>query len=210
MKTSRVATRLLLLALAFFSATTARATDLTGTVVFGFINTENPSEVVTTQFNSFAIVGPAVEFSGVMHDNSFNNDFTISADFAANSLTLLFTGGIPSANIFATPLFSLTFLDFPPSFTGFASTAYECDPSFGYYCPGVYNGLASETFAGSRLTLDFNHIANGERYIFSNSAPVPSNPAPVPEPATFALLGTGALSFVGALRRRFSPASSAL
>jgi hypothetical protein len=209
MKPSRVTTRLLLLALAFFSAATARATDLTGTTVFGEIISKTPGLLVTTQFSPSAVVGPGVEFNGVIDLPGLLEGFNISADFGADDLTIVFSSHEPFANVQDSDgLLDLSFIGFPPSLD-FEHFTHTCDASVGAYCPNTPEGLQGQFTSTGEMDFVFISLFSGDTYVFNNDPPVTPG-SPVPEPSTFALLGTGALGFAGALRRRFSPASSTL
>jgi len=201
MKLLRVATAPLLLAVFLFSPHAADA-SLIGTSLCATI-TPGTGFTVPTQFTSPATVGPGVEFTGTLHSTNFNEDFNISADFTATDLTVIFTSPNPAANIqsiTSNTLVALTFQGFPPTFGGFANFTYACNPSLGTSCIFASNGYYQGSVSGGSITYDFKNLFSGDTYRFYN----PPSTSPVPEPSTFAMLGTGLLGAAGAFRRRAS------
>jgi len=201
MKLHRFTGSVLFIAL-FISAVAAKADDLTGASLTGVITGESNTKV-TTQFTSPAVVGPTVEFTGDIHENFFDEDYKISADFGSDDLTVVFSSADPDSNIQSQDdLLSLSFSAFPLSFSGFNTVSYSCDSSLGTHCSDAASGLSSATYSGSTLALSFDTIDSGNTYVFSSRST-----APAPEPSTFVFLGTGALSLGGVLRRRLATVS---
>jgi len=197
----KAAAGLFLLPLALLSAPQAYANNLTGANISGTIVPNPLATTVTTQFAPSAVVGSGVEFTGSVTTAAFNFDFNISADFSANDLAIVFTSPNPASNLYGgQELFQLQFTDLPASFTNYNAYTYGCDSTLGTACSVSTNGLYTYTFSPGSLTIGFINIFSGDTYVFQSPL---SSPA-VPEPSTFALLGTGMLGVAGSLRRRLT------
>lgn len=179
----------------------AAKADLIGSNVTGAITTHGVVNL-TTQFSSPAIVGSGVEFTGAVTDvRSFTYDIT--ADFSATGLTVGITSPTDDgANIGSGfSIYTLTFTDAAFG-ASMPETSLTCNSDIHSACnifggpPSFSNSLIGDTMIGSTLTLNFEAIASGEIFTFQT-------PAAAPEPGSFALLGTGMLAGIGALRRRF-------
>jgi hypothetical protein len=185
-----------LLACLLVVSSAAKADAILGTAVTGSMTSLNPTLLVTSPFISPALIGPGVEFFGTLHDTSFNQDFGISADFTAGGLILDITSLNPFSNLRTgtpIPFLDLTFSD-SAFLTPFHLTSYTCASGSNACGFGIGSGIVSNTLVGSTLNLELNNIAAGQIYTFSDVAPVP-------EPASLALLGTGLLGLVGAVKK---------
>jgi len=166
--------------------------------------TSNPADtVVTTQFAPSTVVGPGVEFTGSFYFFTFQETINISVDFGPNDLTIVFTSPDDLAAFSSfKEIAGLHFSGLPSSFTGYDTLNYTCNPALGPLCdPGSVSGLSTENFSPGTLTLSFTKIVAGDTYVFGSPLTAPA----IPEPSTFALLGTGMLGVAGGLRRRFAP-----
>jgi hypothetical protein len=184
------------------SSSTAKADNLNGTTVTGSITTFD-TILVTTQFTSPAVVGPGVEFNGVVHVPSPNNTYDISADFYNGGLTVSMTRGNGSS-VRGPELMSLTFsdLDFVTPFTLQSATCAAGTNECSDWTSGGNNPdfLSNNTLSGSTLTLGFTGLFSGTTYTFTDAPAT----AATPEPSAFVLLGTGLLGVAGVVRRRFA------
>jgi hypothetical protein len=180
-------------------ATPAMADSLVGAPVDGTLTSLNGGILVTSAFPSSAVVGPGVEFTGVLHENTFNQTFDVAVDLSANGFTVAITSPMSNANIHDGDLFGITLSGLPSFVEGFTLTSYACTGNF--VCglsPENVSDLASNTFSSSAVTLDFSALAAGQVYTFTDV----TSAAPTPEPSTLALLGTGVLGAAGVIRRR--------
>ena len=195
----RLLTASLSLTASVLLATPAMADTLTGATVAGTLNGIGDISV-TTPFTSPTVVGPGVEFTGVLHDSGFNQTFDVAVDLGADGFTVAITSPRTGANLLDGDLFGITLSGLPSFVEGFTLTNYTCD-SVDFACaspPYAVSGLASNTFSSSAVTLDFSTLANGQTYTFTDVRA----PAATPEPSTLALLGTGVLGAAGVIRRR--------
>jgi hypothetical protein len=191
-----------------FFQRSAKADSLTGLTVTGSLVSQIWS---VTPFPASAVIGDGVEFQGSVDIPDVNPfSFDISANFTDSSLIV----SVTSANFFANVSeaageMTLSFSGLPTDLTGFPLTSFTCISAvcstFGDDVSEI-NGLDSNSYSGSTLTLDFDNLFTGQTYTFSEEPP----PSAVPEPSTLLLLSTGLTGAVGALfqRRRSSDASS--
>ena len=193
-------TRSSLLSLALLSTLQASASNLTGATIGGSLTTY-PAYVVANQFAQSAVVGNGVEFTGSVYIPTGPLTIDVSADFGPNTLKIVFTSPNEVAGISGPHLAGLSFSGLPASFTGFESSTYFCDPVLGNLCHlGTLSGLSEGYFSPGSFSVVFSKIVAGDTYIFSS----PLTPPAVPEPSSFALLGTGLLGIAGGLRRGFT------
>jgi hypothetical protein len=200
-RTSRLIRKILSSAISLCAASvllfsTSAKADLLGSTVTGSIT---PGDLnVVTQFSSPVTVGSG-DFTGVLYDPSFGGTYDLTADFTATGLILSVTSPNATSNVRGHTQYTLTFSDaaFGPTFDlvslGCNSTNSACSL---YTLP---NFLSSDVVSGSTVTLTFDGIAAGDVYTFQSVTP-----SATPEPSSLALLGTGLLAGVGALRRRIS------
>jgi hypothetical protein len=177
------------------------ADTLTGATVTGSLSAlDNTS--VTTQFTSPATVGPGGTFSGELRDATIGFDFFfINVNIFANSFSVDVRGLNPGVTnvYYGYPAWAITLGDLPSFVGGFTLSSYTCDAIFDPDCVNFNSsGLTSNTFANSAVTLDFNSLATGQSYVFTEQS------APTPEPSSLILLGTGILSVAATLRRRLA------
>ena len=153
------------------------------------VNSTNPGFGNITGFNWAVFVGPSpFGFTpGQVNGTSVRPDSITSIaptqfQFAQPGATATLTGSYD--------FISNTFLANPAGSTFPAPHATFTSP--GDFGNGLYAQVFMWTEAGA--SLDFNNI----------SVTVNGNVAPVPEPSSILLLGTGALSLMGALRRKLT------
>ena len=178
-------------------STSAKA-DLLGSTVTGSIT---PGDLnVVTQFSSPVTVGSG-DFTGVLHDPSFGGTYDLTADFTATGLVLSVTSPNATSNVRGNNTqYTLTFSDAAFG-TTFDLVSLGCNSEANSACKlyTLPNFLSSDVVSGSTVTLTFDGIAAGDVYTFQSVTP-----SATPEPSSLALLGTGLLAGVGALRRRIS------
>ncbi len=161
-------------------------TSVTGSLTFAGFGTTNyfdpingfvPSGFGNSGGLTTVAIGPGVEFA---FQSASNFD---TADFDGTTLVITDVSATGGSNSF-----EMKFTD--SAFAGFALMS----DTLGI----TYN------FSGTTLTVDFgnSNIKGSGSAIFSYTTP--STPAPVPEPGTLQLLGTGLLGAGYMLRRRFS------
>lgn len=178
-----------------------KADTITGTTVIGSMTSLNPGLSVTTPFTSPAVIGPGVEFNGAITVPSFSLNFGVTADFTNSGLILSITSANSGSGVRTSsgaPFLALTFSD-SAFVTPFTLTSITCATGTNACStfPLLDNGLVSNTLVASTLTLDLKNLLAGQIYTFSDVAPVP-------EPTSLTLLGTGLLGVLGAVRKTSS------
>lgn len=193
----RLLTASLSLTASVLLATPAKADTLTGDTVFGTLTILGGVDFISP-FTSPAVVGPGVEFTGVLHSSGVLLTWDVGVDLSANGFTVAISYPFrDDGTIYGGPIYEITLSGLPSFVQGFTLTSYTCDTSVNPGCvPGGGNGLMSNTFSNSAVTLDFNTLGVGQTYTFADvTAPVAT-----PEPSTLALFGTGCLSMLGVFR----------
>jgi hypothetical protein len=186
--------------LAMFFQRSAKADSLMGLTVTGSLGSPY---LPFTPFAPSAVIGPGVEFQGVITDQflpgpEFDYIFDISANFTDSSLIISVTSPIDFANVGGpSGLMTLSFSGLPTDLAGFDLTNFTCPSTVCITETGV-NGLDSNSYSGSTLTLDFDNILDGQTYTFSEEPPSST----APEPSTLLLLSTGLAGAAGTLFRR--------
>ena len=196
----RLLTASLSLTASVLLASPAMADTLTGATIAGtFTSLLEPTFLVISPFTSPAVVGPGVEFTGTITSPFIIVTWNVDVDLSANGFTIGVTGSDvgTAGNGIQSLIYEISLSGLPSFVQGFALTSYNCDTSVNPGClPENVNGLRSNTFSNSAVTLDFNTIAGGQTYTFADvTAPVAT-----PEPTTLALFGTGCLSMLGVFR----------
>jgi len=157
--------------------------------------------------NGTAVIGSGIEFG------LSNGAELLTIDFTGTTATLTDTC-ITSA----CGLQPYTVAIYSPYITGYSlvSSTFVNNTSFGYgntfYYPGNAGALTffgDPNFSGASITFDYTSIAppppvtpSFQLASFSKFAALAADPpAPVPEPASFGLVGTGLLGLAGCIRR---------
>jgi hypothetical protein len=163
--------------------------------------------------NGTAVIGSGIEFAAT------NGSDLFTADFTGTTLTVKDT----CLNS-ACGTTKVTMAAYSPYITGYSivSDSIGVIAGFGntFYFPGdagAITFLGASNFTGGSLVLNYTSITHPAPAIqslkltsFSNEADPPADdppaddaPAPVPEPSTIGLMGTGLLGVAGFIRSRF-------
>jgi hypothetical protein len=178
--------------------------SLIGATIGGQLNSGSAAVVVTQFSPASAVVGPGVEFQGVLREPNFGQTFSIAIDLDATTVTVAITGA--SGNNVSTPPFvnlgGFTLTGLPVSATDIVLDSYSCTGLVPVCSNPVFSSSTVVLFpADSSLTGSFFGLASGQTYVFAVRGA-----AAVPAPASLALLAAGVLGL--AATRRRAPATA--
>jgi hypothetical protein len=152
--------------------------------------------------NGTAVIGSGIEF-GVSDGSDL-----LTIDYTGTTATM--TDTCLNSGCGTTPI---TLAMYSPYITGYSlvsSTFPNTEFSYGdtLYFPGNAGSLTffgAPNFTGASITFDYTSIAPVTQSLrlasFSRFGAPAADPSPVPEPASFGLVGTGLLGFMGCIRR---------